>query len=201
LPPLVVDAANPTRPRVVGPVPDAVPGVGNGIEGIEASGDLLVIDQRRALGGLGCDVPAGLPERALSIWDVSDCRRPRLAARYDYQGKNTHTVMLWRNPQDTRRVLAVQAFSAQPDIQVIDLSGCPRDCRPSLAATWDLQMQTGIEEQTHEATMSTDGRRIYMSQYRAGFFMLDLTGSWTRCAAGRRATWIRRRLRKRRAIA
>jgi hypothetical protein len=175
LPPLVVDAANPTRPRVVGPVPDAVPGVGNGIEGIEASGDLLVIDQRRALGGLGFDVPAGLPERALSVWDVSDCRRPRLVARYDYQGKTTHTVMLWRDPQDTRRVLAVQSFSDQPTIQVIDLSGCPRDCRPRLAATWDLHMQTGIEEHTHEATMSTDGRRIYMSQYRAGFFMLDST--------------------------
>jgi len=174
-PPLIVDAADPRRPSVVGPVPDAVPGVGNGIEGIEASGDLLVIDQRRALGGLGFDVPEDLPERALSIWDVSDCREPRLVARYDYEGKNTHTVSLWRDPENPDNILAVQSFSDDPTLQIIDLSGCPTDCNPQLAAAWHLETQTGIDEHTHEATMSTDGRRIYLSQYNAGFFMLDST--------------------------
>lgn len=172
-PPLIVDVANPKKPRVVGPVPDAVPGAGNGIEGIEASGDLLVIDQRTALGGLGFTPPAGLPGRAMSIWDASDCRDPRLVARYDFQGKNIHTVMLWRDPEDPARVLAVASFSDNPDLQVIDLTGCPNDCNPSLVAAWDYATQTGIAENTHEATMSTDGRRIYQSQYRAGFFMLD----------------------------
>jgi hypothetical protein len=52
-PALIVDLSNPFRPTVVGAVPDLVPGVGNGIEGIEASDDLLVIDQRGALGGSG----------------------------------------------------------------------------------------------------------------------------------------------------
>jgi len=32
-PPLIVDVADPTEPRVVGPVPNAVPGVANGIDG------------------------------------------------------------------------------------------------------------------------------------------------------------------------
>jgi len=174
-PPLIINIANPRRPAVIGPIPDAVPGVGNGMEGIEASGDLLVVDQRNPIGGTGFTPPNGLPTRALSIYDVSDCRRPQLVTRYDYHGANTHTVSLWRDREDPRRVLALQSFSDNPDLQVIDLSGCPRDCHPHLVAAWDLQTQTGLTDNTHEATMSTDGRRIYMSQYNAGFFMLDST--------------------------
>src|SRR6266540_1958464 len=174
-PPLIINIANPRRPAVIRPIPDAVPGVGNGMEGIEASGDLLVVDQRNPIGGTGFTPPNGLPTRALSIYDVSDCRRPQLVTRYDYHGANTHTVSLWRDREDPRRVLALQSFSDNPDLQVIDLSGCPRDCHPHLVAAWDLQTQTGLTDNTHEATMSTDGRRIYMSQYNAGFFMLDST--------------------------
>jgi hypothetical protein len=174
-PPLIIDIARPRRPEVVGPVPDAVPGVGNGMEGIEASFDLLVIDQRNPIGGTSFPPPGGLPTRALSIYDVSNCKRPRLVARYDFEGKNTHTVSLWRDPENPRRVLALQSFSDNPDLQVIDLSGCPRDCNPRLAAAWDMETATGIAQNTHEATMSTDGRRIYMAQYNAGFFMLDST--------------------------
>jgi hypothetical protein len=176
-PALIVDVSNPRRPEVVGPVPDLVPGVGNGIEGIEANGNLLVIDQREALGDLGFDVPDGLPSRGLAIYDISaNCRRPRLVARYDFGNLDTHTVSLWRDPEDPQRVLAIESFIDHPDVKVLDLTGCPRDCEPRLVAEWDLKAQTGIEgdfEHTHEAIMSTDGRRLYMSQLQAGFFMLD----------------------------
>src|SRR5437016_11963639 len=69
-PALIVDVSNPSRPTVVGAVPNLVPGVGNGVEGIEASDDLLVIDQRAALGGLEFPVPAGLPARGIAIYDI-----------------------------------------------------------------------------------------------------------------------------------
>lgn len=195
LPVLIVDVSNPRRPRVVDAVKGLPPGVGNGIEGIEASGDLLVIDQRGSLGGLGFPVPAGMQARGITIYDIgqggSNCRNPRVVGRYAYTsatpgslGKNTHLFSMWRDPVDPRRVLAIQSFSDNDAvdntaIQIIDLTGCPSSCNPRRVAAWSARTQYGLDkagnqrEHTHEAIMSTDGNRIYVSQYRDGFLMLD----------------------------
>jgi hypothetical protein len=124
---LIVDVSRPQRPTVVGEVPGLPPGVGNGIEGIEASDDLLVIDQRTALNGVGFPIPAstGLEEtfRGITIYDIgeggSNCRSPRLVARHAYPSNsglpgdyvNTHLFSMWRDPLDPGRVLALQSFS------------------------------------------------------------------------------------------
>jgi hypothetical protein len=204
--------SRPDRPTVVGEVPGLPAGVGNGIEGIEASGDLLVVDQRTALGGLGFPIPAGSGVepgfRGITIYDIgengSDCRRPRLVTRYAYRSNsglagdfvNTHLFSMWRDPVDPRRVIVMQSFSpanylngvrssdpqaepVDPIIQVIDLTGCPRACEPRNVANWSAEIQYGRDkygnrrEHLHEAGMSTDGNRIYMSGYRDGFYMLD----------------------------
>ncbi len=173
-PPLIVDVSDPTSPEVVGPVPDAVPGVANGVEGIEASGDVLVIAQRRPLGGLGFDVPEGMPERGLAVYDISEPREPELVARFDHEGLDTHALTLWRDPEDPERLLGVHTMEEGSDIRVIDLTGCPDgDCEPELVAEWDLETQVGIETPSHEAIMSTDGERIYVAQYGAGVLVLD----------------------------
>ena len=173
-PPLIVDVSDPSNPDVVGPVPDAVPGVGNGIEGIEASGDLLVIDQREALGDLGFEVQDGLPSRGLAIYDISNPESPELLSRHDFGDRDTHTVSLWRDPMNPDRVLALQSFSGQPNLTVVDLTN---PSQPVEVAHWDLEAQTpddrNVVSGTHEAIMSTDGRRIYVSQYQAGVFLLD----------------------------
>lgn len=193
-PALIVDVSNPALPSVVGAVPDLVPGVGNGIEGIEASDDLLVIDQRAALGGLQFPVPAGLPARGIAIYDIgkggANCRQPKLVARFEYKsatggvGKDTHTISLWRDPTDPRRVLGVQSFTDEEPvdntaIQVVDLTGCPQACNPKVVAKWSARTQYGLDKwgtpraHTHEAIVSTDGNRLYVSQWQDGFFMLD----------------------------
>src|SRR5437879_6298646 len=193
-PALIVDVSNPARPTVVGAVPDLVPVVGNGIEGSEASDDLLVIDQRRALGGLRFPVPAGLPTSGIAIYDIgkggSNRRQPRLVARFEYKsatggaGKDTHTITLWRDPTEPRRVLGVQSFTDEDPldntaIQVVDLTGCPQGCNPKVVAKWSARTQYGLDKwgtpraHTHEAIVSTDGNRLYVSQWGDGFFMLD----------------------------
>jgi hypothetical protein len=176
---LIVDVSRPQRPTVVGEVPGLPPGVGNGIEGIEASGNLLVIDQRTALGGLGFPIPesTGVERgfRGITIYDIgehgSNCRRPRLVARYAYRSNsglagdfvNTHLFSMWRDPLDPRRVLVLQSFSpanylngvrsndpqaepVDPIIQVIDLTGCPRACQPRNVANWSAEMQYGRDK-------------------------------------------------------
>ena len=111
----------------MGEVPGLPAGLGNGIEGIEASDDLLVIDQRTALGGPGFQIPAssGVEPgfRGITIYDIgrggSDCRTPRLVTRYAYRSNsglpgdfvNAHLFSLWRDPQDPRRMLVLQSFS------------------------------------------------------------------------------------------
>ena len=195
-PAVVVDVKDPARARVVGPVPDLVPGVMNGGEGIEASADLLVIDQRAAIDGLGYPSPPGLPTRGLAVYDISNCEQPRLVARFDYEGEPTHLFSLWRDPENPARVLAIQTFGGggrrepEVDIRVVDLTGCPKTCTPHLAAKWGLPAQFSLGPSrpmsypgtthslslnTHEAVMSTDGKRIYMAQMQAGFLMLDST--------------------------
>jgi hypothetical protein len=209
---VIVDVSSPHKPTVVGEVPGLPPGVGHGIEGIEASDDLLVVDQRSALGGLGFPIPAstGLEPtfRGITIYDIgtagSNCRHPRLVARYAYRSKsnlpgdyvNTHLFSMWRDPLDPRRVLVLQSFSPaayfngvrsndpaaeplDPVIQVIDLTGCPQVCNPRNVANYSPEMQFGRDKfgnrraHLHEADMSTDGNRIFMSEYADGFFMLD----------------------------
>lgn len=173
-PPLIVDVSDPTDPEVVGPVPKAVPGVGNGVEGIVANGDVLVIAQRQPLGGLGFEGPNGLPERGLAVYDISTPREPELVARHDYGELDTHALSLWRDPEDPARLLGVQTFTARPHVEVIDLTGCPDgDCAPEVVAAWDLESQISVQPPPHEAIMSTDGARIYAAQYGAGVAVVD----------------------------
>lgn len=184
-PPLIVDVSDPTDPDVVGPVPNAVPGVGNGIEGIEASGDVLVIDQRRPLAGMGFDVPDGMPERGLAVYDVSTPRKPELVARYDYGSLENHALSLWRDPEDPDRLLGIQTFEESPHIQVVDLTGCPADdCEPEVIAKWDLRSQIGIGTSSHEAIMSVDGERIYVAQRESGVLLLDSSNLLTALRTG-----------------
>ena len=172
-PPLVVDISDPTDPQVIGPVPDAVPGVANGIEGIQASGDVLAIDHRSPHGETFAETPDGLPTRGMSVWDISTRREPELVGRYDHGDLDVHALRLWRDPEDPDRLLAVQSFIDTPNIRVIDLTGCPEACEPTVVAEWSLESQTGIGSTTHEAIMSTDGTRIYVAQPMVGFLQLD----------------------------
>lgn len=138
---------------------------------------MLVIDHREPLGNLGFATPEDDPERGLSVYDISTPREPELVTRYDYGGLDVHAVSLWRDPEEPDRLLAVQSFTDVPNVMVLDLPGCPDedDCDPEVVAEWALETQTGIDEYTHEAMLSTDGRRTYVSQFDAGLFLLDST--------------------------
>ena len=168
LPALVVDVSDPRKPTVVGPVPGHVPGIGHGIDAIDTIPDLnlMVIHMRPA-------VWSGFKREnatALQIYDISDCRRPRLVTNYTLgqeNGVNTgmHMSTIWRDPANPARVLHLTSFLAtnsdsattKPelgldrdvrrdgiDIRVVDLTGCPTSCNPRVVAKWGLEAEAGI---------------------------------------------------------
>jgi len=159
IPALVVDVSNPRNPTVVGPVPGHVPGIGHGIDQIDTIPDLnlMVIHKRPAVVG------SFNPENAtdLQIYDISDCRNPRLVMNFPLgqeQGLNNslHMSTIWRDPERPERVLSVQSFLAvhhtgdplvRPDgidFRVTDLTGCPEECDPKVVAEWGLEEELGI---------------------------------------------------------
>lgn len=158
LPALVVDVSNPRNPTVVGPVPGHVPGIGHGIDAIDSIPelDLMVIHMRPAVfGGFN-------PQNAtsLQIYDISNCRRPRLVMNFPLgqeAGNNSalHMSTIWRDPANPARVLHTTSFLAvhhpgltpRPDdidIRVVDLTGCPRQCNPRVVAEWGLEAEEAI---------------------------------------------------------
>jgi hypothetical protein len=166
-PALVVDVSNPRKPTVIGPVPGHVPGIGHGIDQIDTVPDLnlMVIHMRPA-------VIAGFHREnatALQIYDISDCRRPRMVMNFPLgqeAGLNTgmHMSTIWRDPANSARVLHVNNFSAtftdspvdpllglvrnvRPDnidLRIVDLTGCPQMCNPRVVAKWGLEAEAGV---------------------------------------------------------
>src|SRR2546429_760561 len=162
-PALVVDASNPRNPKVVGPVPGHVPGIGHGIDAIDTVPDLnlMVIHMRPAVWSGFKRENATVPQ----IYDISDCRHPRLVTNYPLgqeNGLNTgmHMSTLWRDPENPARVLHLTTFlavfpdspTAKPelglyrdvrpdgiDIRVVDLTGCPATCNPRVVGKWGLE--------------------------------------------------------------
>jgi hypothetical protein len=195
-PTVIVDMADMSNPTLVGPLPGGIAGRGSGVEGIEAVPDLnLLVNTVRTSGALGFDPPVEDTNAALLVYDVSDCRHPVLAGRWDAPNVDLHYMNLWRDPNQSDRVLANVTFSnAQPDdgidIRVIDLTGCPKSCNPRVAAEWGLRAQYEIppfvdttydggtyhaQTQTHDVTSSLDGTRMYVAQLHFGYFELDST--------------------------
>src|SRR5439155_742796 len=136
------------------------------------------------IGGAAAEPPPYLPAVRPPVSRIPPQglgRNFELVARSDYEGEPTHLFSLWRDPENPARVLAIQTFGGggrrepEVDIRVVDLSGCPKTCTPHLAAKWGLPAQFSLGPSrpmsypgtthslslnTHEAVMSTDGKRI-----------------------------------------
>ena len=203
-PDLVVDVSDPTNPTVVGPVPGWIQGKGNGIESLETVPDLnlLAVSIRVSMSqnGIleGYDPPPADANVGMLVYDVSDCRNPKVVGRWDVpngQIAHLHYMDLWRDPKNPSRVLANVSFdSGTPDdgidLRIVDLTGCPSNCNPTQVAEWGLSKQLEIppsldipydggdfkpSTQTHDSTWTLDGTRMYLSQTNFGFMMLDTT--------------------------
>jgi hypothetical protein len=191
----IVDLADPTQPALIGELPGRIPGRANGVEAIEAVADQNLLVELLRVSAVGFDPPQDQFNVGMQVWDVSDCRKPSLVSNISFPNANEHYMTLWRDPNQPNRVLAdVTSDTGTPDdgidIRVYDLTGCPATCNPQQIAEWGLSAQFEIpptleipydggvyrpSTQTHDATWSLDGTRMYLGQTHFGFFELDTT--------------------------
>ena len=147
--------------------------------------DLLVVMGFTRSGSVGLNI--------LQVWDTTDCENPVLESTFDFGGGRPHEFFLWRDPNDTNRVLIYQTLSGEnvaggeePNLRVIDVSD---KADPQLVATFDARdfgiprtepasADNGFIRQTnglHSLTVSDDGTRAYLAMRDAGFLILDST--------------------------
>ena len=181
----VVNLADPTQPAVVGSVAQR-PGTSAedvhvlAVDTTAFRGDLLAAGVQRCAG----DAPGGL-----SLWDVTDPRRPSELGFFD-TGRGTagvHELDLFRRDERTIGLLAVpfsETLDAQRqgDLRIVDLSD-PRspvqlaDWGIGRALGWSAREGLGRDSQNyaHSVRASQDGRLAYVSYWDAGVIILDIS--------------------------
>jgi len=126
----------------------------------------------------------------LQVWDNTDCVNPVLQSTVDYGAGRPHEFFVWRDPTVPSRVLVYQTISGgpaaaeTPSLRVIDVSN---KSAPVLLATFDLRdfgvprneaaslsnQNTAQNNGIHSISVRDDGKRVYVAQQDAGFFILD----------------------------
>lgn len=165
--PLILDLGDPTSPTVVGELPARPGATPRELRANAELGILVVLSYR-------LDPFAAAPN-ALDLYDVSDCRAPKLVGRFDFGDSRPHEFFLWRDPapERRRRLLAyVAMWGDAPNLRVIDLS---RPATPTEIATWDAGATLGVPSRLHSLTVSADGRRAYLADWDAGLLVLDVS--------------------------
>jgi hypothetical protein len=190
-PMLVLDMKDMTKPTVVGDVPQ-IKGRSMGTESFQGVSDLNFLVVTARTGAVGkVTVDAADKTIGMVVYDVTDCRKPTIAAKIDVFNEQTHYMNLWRDPKKPDRVLASLSYSGNTDgvdIRVWDLTGCPKSCSPKMVAEWGLRAQLGIPQTivtkyeggqrsqsttTHDHTYSIDGTRIHLAQTYYGYMQID----------------------------
>jgi hypothetical protein len=132
----------------------------------DASLDLLVVMNYRL------DPYAPTPN-GLDLYDIDECRSPRLVGNVDFGDALPHEFFLWKGDEDDapRPVLAyVAMWGYAPNLRVVDLTD---PARPEVVATWDAAPFLGFETRLHSVSVTPDGRRAYLADFDGGLMVLD----------------------------
>ncbi|HEX7857675.1 MAG TPA: hypothetical protein VF503_28700 [Sphingobium sp.] len=155
----VIDVSDPRAPRQVGLLRDhGAIQTTETIHAVSAPGRKVLVAGSYA-GGNAMFGPHDPPY--LDIYDVSDCKKPKLMAEYVWP-ENAHTVTV---SPDGRFVYGTSQSQTQPftghgGLQVLDISDMTR---PRYIGRLKVEGPDGrlFEFAPHEVSVSPDGRRIY----------------------------------------
>ena len=187
---LVVDVADPTRPRDVGEI--AQPAA---MAAGYTSRELRVWPQQKLLMVIyfGCssilhacasqsDVTGLQPLQQVSFFDLSqDPARPTLATSYK-PSATPHEMYLWIDPARSGRALmySTSPNSSTRSLTVTDISAWRTGVFPEVA-TFSLNPAftaaktdgTQYDLRLHSLSLSSDGRRAYVAHLGGGFLVID----------------------------
>jgi hypothetical protein len=193
---MIVDISTPSAPHVVGEVgpPDsAVLGMSSRELRAVPSRNLLFVLNFACSGAVNdCSrdlnqfpTTGGVAETDnLKIFDITDPIHPALLSRYDFHNQPDsvpyvppHEFFLWQDPNDPNRTLLyVSHINGPPGLEVIDASV---PTAPVKLTTWDVVIDGQLNAphtfttSLHSASVSDDGRIVYLAHYGVGFMMLS----------------------------
>lgn len=201
---LIVDISHPHRPAVVGAFQTPLGSTSRELRTIPDMNTLIVMNFRATGvegGGGGLpDAPNDGVVNNYQIYDISDCRKPRLVSTTSLGASQPHEFFLWRDPENAARfllyssVLALNAAS-EPSLRVFEILS-PLSGTMTQVASFTLSPAVPFFEPVdpaafrddhfvfvpkpatqrnnlHSMSVSRDGGRVYMSNSQAGYFILD----------------------------
>jgi hypothetical protein len=179
---LVVDISNPKSPEIVHEI--GPPNEGNiG----ETSRELRIWPEKNLLivMNLGsncsplihnCSPTNVTVDDNFRFYDIGgkNARAPKLVAEY-LPTRNPHEMFLWDDPNDRGRALM---FSSTPSsggtqLLVTDISGARRGKFKELGTWTTVIPDEEADTRLHSISISTDGKRGYLSYLGGGFFIID----------------------------
>jgi len=155
----IVDVSDPAHPHGVGSLPGRAATTARELRAVSARKLLVVLSYALGRGGAN----------RIDLYRWSDeCARPASVGGYDFGGRSPHEFFLWRDPGGARTLLFVSMFSGgRDDLQVLDVTD---PASPRLAGTWASPV--GL---LHSISLSPDGRRAYLSLWRGGLLVGDVS--------------------------
>jgi hypothetical protein len=156
---LIEDISDPAHPRAVGSLPG---------RGLTTARELRAVADSHLLVVLSYQLAGGGANRIDLYQWTNECAQPSLAGSYDFGRRPPHEFFLWRQPGGARTLLLVTMFSGGAgDLQVIDAT---TPSHPALAGTW-----TAPRGLLHSISVSDDGRRAFLSLWRGGLLVGDVS--------------------------
>ena len=155
----IVDVSDPAHPHNAGSLPGRAATTARELRAVAGRKLLAVLSYALGRGGVN--------RIDLYRWS-DDCARPAGVGAYDFGGRSPHEFFLWQDPGGAHTLLFVSMFSGgRDDLQVLDVSD---PASPRLAGTWSPPIG-----QLHSISLSTDGRRAYLSLWRGGLLVADVS--------------------------
>lgn len=194
LPPevLIVDISNPRRPEVVSAFTTPAGATSRELRTIPDLHTLIIMNFRDT-------APSSSAVNNFQIYNITDCRRPVLVSTIGLGTDTPHEFFLWRDPNNSSRFLIYASVNnREPSLRVFEVMNPPFGSVSNVpVATFTLSpavqevepvtdpaafrndhfvfaaKPTNQANRLHSMSVSKDGKRVYMANSQAGYFILD----------------------------
>ncbi len=194
LPPevLVVDISNPRKPEVVSAFTTPPGATSRELRTIPDLNALIIENFRDT-------APSSSAVNNFQIYNITDCRHPVLISTIGLGTDTPHEFFLWRDPNNSNRFLIYASInSSEPSLRVFEVLNPPFGTVSNVpVATFSLSpavpeiepvadpsafvdnnfvfapKPTSQSNRLHSMSVPGDGKRVYMANSDAGYFILD----------------------------